>query len=332
MLLGILRILDWAIRMKIGVVIPSYKVSRHILDVIAGVSPEVSKIYIVDDACPEGSGKLVEALCRDKRVEIITHSINQGVGGAVLTGYAKGLSDGMDIMVKIDGDGQMDPTLLPSIIAPIVSGRADYSKGNRFDTLESLEQMPKIRIFGNAVLSLMSKISTGYWNITDPTNGYTAIHRTILSQLPMAKVHKRFFFESDMLYRLAVMRAVVWDVPIEANYGDEISNLKIGKVLWEFPRRHFANHLKRIFYAYYLRELNIASFELPLGLLMIGFGAVTGLLRLSQSVLGAQAASAGTVMLSAVPIILGFQLLLAFLSYDIGSTPKIPRTSQRIPN
>lgn len=311
--------------MNIGVVIPSYKVTKHILDVISGIGPEVSKIYVVDDACPEASGKLVSTKCKDKRVQVLSHEVNQGVGGAVLTGYAKGLEDGMDIMVKIDGDGQMDPSLLPSIIAPIVSGRADYAKGNRFDTLESLEQMPKIRIFGNAVLSLMSKISTGYWNITDPTNGYTAIHRSILGQLPMEKVHKRFFFESDMLYRLAVMRAVVWDVPIAASYGDETSNLKIGKVLWEFPRRHFANHLKRIFYAYYLRELNIASFELPLGIAMMLFGSVTGIARISQSLLGAGAASAGTVMISAVPIILGFQLLLAFLSYDIASTPKRSR-------
>jgi hypothetical protein len=141
----------------------------------------------------------------------------------------------------------------------------------------------------------------------------------------MEKVNKRFFFESDMLYRLAVMRAVVWDVPLAASYGDETSNLKIGKVLWEFPRRHFANHLKRIFYAYYLRELNIASFELPLGLAMMIFGTVTGLVRYSESLAGAGAASAGTVMLSAVPLILGFQLFLAFLSYDIASTPKRAR-------
>ena len=310
---------------KIAVVIPSYKVTRHILGVIAAVGPEVAKIYVIDDACPDGSGKLVAAECADPRVEVLTHAINQGVGGAVLTGYARALADGMDIVVKIDGDGQMDPALLPTIIAPIVSGRADYAKGNRFDTLESLEQMPKIRIFGNAVLSLMSKLSTGYWNITDPTDGYTAIHRVILGQLPLAKVSKRFFFESDMLYRMAVMRAVVWDVPIAAQYGDETSNLKIGKVLWEFPRRHFSNYCKRIFYAYYLRELNIASFELPLGLGLMLFGAITGITRYFQSVAGAGAASVGTVMLSAVTLILGFQLLLAFLSYDIAATPKRAR-------
>ena len=311
--------------MQIGVVIPSYKVTRHILDVIKSIGPEVTKIYVVDDACPDGSGDLVLKQNRDKRVVVLKHEKNQGVGGAVLTGYAKALEDGIDVVVKIDGDGQMNPALLPQIVAPILSGKADYAKGNRFDTLESLEQMPKIRIFGNAVLSLMSKMSSGYWNITDPTNGYTAIHRGIMSQLPLAKVNKRFFFESDMLYRLAVMRAVVWDVPIAATYGDEKSNLKISKVIWEFPRRHFANYLKRIFYQYYLRELNIASFELPLGMLMVLFGAITGFVRLAQSATGAGAASAGTVMLSAVPLILGFQLILAFLSYDISSTPKRAR-------
>lgn len=311
--------------MKIAVVIPCYKVEKHILNVIQRIGPEVFKIIVVDDACPNGSGRLVSDKCLDSRVEVLTHEKNLGVGGAVKTGYARALEHDSDVVVKIDGDGQMNPEHIHSLIRPISLGLADYVKGNRFDTLESLEQMPRVRIFGNAALSFLSKISTGYWNINDPTNGLTAIHRVALSKLPLNKIQNRFFFESDVLFRLAVLRAVVFDFPMASKYGEEVSNLKIHKILVEFPKRHAVNFLKRIFYAYYLREWNIASLELPLGLILTIFGITTGFSRLWQSMYGAEAASAGSVMLSAMPIILGLQLVLAFVSYDIGAVPTRPR-------
>ena len=307
---------------KITVVIPAYRVASHILDVISGIGPEVSKIYVVDDACPNGSGALVSAKCSDKRVEVLTHSENQGVGGAVVTGYRAALEGGADIVVKVDGDGQMDPAMISDLIQPIVDGNADYTKGNRFDSLVGLREMPGVRVLGNGVLSLMSKISSGYWNVTDPTNGFTAIHRDVLKAMPLDMLSKRFFFESDVLYRLSVMRAVVWDISMEASYGNEKSNLSVLKALFEFPGRHFVRFHKRLFYNYYLREMSAASLELPLGAALGWFGLIFGINRFAESIATGVPATAGTVMLSAVPVILGFQLVLAFLSYDIASVPK----------
>ena len=312
----------------IAVVIPSYKVTNHIVQTISEIGSEVSHIFVVDDACPEGSGKLVEREVTDKRVKVIFHTENQGVGGAMITGYKAALESDAHIIVQLAGDGQMDPALIKDIIAPIASGRADYTKGDRLDSLTGLAQMPTIRLFGNAGLSLLTKISTGYWNITDPTNGYTAIHRDALASLPLDMLSKRFFFESDMLFRLSIYRAVVWDVPMLARYGTEKSNLSIVKTLWEFPWKHFKNFHKRLFYNYYLRDISAASIELPLGLVLWWFGLLSGLDALGDSMRSGIPASTGTVMISVVPLILGFQLLLAFVSHDVSSVPTRPKQRQ----
>jgi glycosyltransferase involved in cell wall biosynthesis len=312
----------------VAVVIPSYKVTAHIVETIGEIGQEVSHIFIVDDACPDGSGKLVEQEVKDKRVKVIFHTENQGVGGAMITGYRAALETDAQIVVKLDGDGQMDPALIKDLIAPIVTGRADYTKGDRFDSLTGLSQMPGIRLFGNAGLTLLTKISTGYWNITDPTNGYTAIHRDALKALPLGMLSKRFFFESDMLFRLSIYRAVVWDVPMQARYGNEKSNLSIAKTLWEFPWKHFKNFHKRLFLNYYLRDVSAASIELPLGFVLWWFGVIAGFDALISSLSNGVAASTGTVMISVVPLILGFQLLLAFVSHDVSSVPTRPKHRQ----
>lgn len=307
---------------KIAVVIPAYKVSNHILEVVAEIGKNIDLIYVVDDACPERSGKLVSTKVKDKRVRVLTHKVNQGVGGAVLTGYKAALEDGAEVIVKVDGDGQMDPALIDDLVQPILSGKADYTKGNRFDSITGLRQMPGIRIFGNGALSLMTKISTGYWNITDPTNGFTAIHRDVLKNITFGMLSKRFFFESDLLFRLSLAKAVVWDVPMESRYGTEKSNLKISRALFEFTFKHGINFHKRLFYNYYLRDMSAASIELPVGILLSWFGLIFGIVKYAESLQTGQAATAGTVMLSAVPLILGIQLVLAFISHDIASVPK----------
>jgi glycosyltransferase involved in cell wall biosynthesis len=310
---------------QIGVVIPCYKVKDQILDVLNGIGKEVSRIYVVDDACPEQTGNFVKSKTKDKRVEVLFHEHNQGVGGAVITGYKAALADGVQVIVKIDGDGQMNPQLIPTIARPVVEGSSDYSKGNRFDSLENLISMPKVRIFGNAVLSLWSKVSSGYWTVTDPTNGFTAIHRKALEAINLEKVRKSYFFESDMLFRLSIANCVVTDVPMVAVYGEEKSNLKISKVLFEFPWRHTVNYFKRIFYRYYLREWSAGSFELPLGVFLVVFGGWFGLSSYLAARAAGAATTAGQVTASAVAIILGVQLLLSFLAYDVQSEPRIPR-------
>ena len=308
---------------KIAVVIPAYKVSSTILSVLGSIPDYISDIIVVDDSCPEDSGKIVEESISDPRIRVLFNESNLGVGGAVVRGYSAALAEtNCDVVVKLDGDGQMNPMEIERLITPILKLEADYSKGNRFDSLEDLEKMPRLRIFGNAALSLMSKFSTGYWDINDPTNGFTAISRAALQKIALAKVRKSFFFESDMLFRLSLIRAVVLDLPMQAIYGSEKSNLKIWKAFLEFPGRHAANTLKRIFYNYYLREWNVASLELPAGIIAIVFGATYGATTWAR--LGALGipATAGQTLIAAVPIILGFQLLLSFLNYDVSSVPR----------
>lgn len=307
---------------RIGAVIPSYKVSAHILDVIDAIGCEVDRIYVVDDCCPENSGDLVKRRCGDPRVIVIRHEENQGVGGAVLSGYRAAISDGIDIIVKIDGDGQMDPALISQFVAPIIDGTADYTKGNRFFDLEQISSMPTARLVGNAGLSFLTKISSGYWDLFDPTNGYTAIHRDVASHLPLDKISKRYFFETDVLFRLGTLRAVVVDVPMHAKYANEVSNLKITRVFSEFLFKNLQNFGKRIFYNYYLRDMSLASFELPIGLLFLTFGLAYGVTKWTLSAHQGIASSSGTVMLAAMPVILGVQLILAFIGFDISSTPK----------
>jgi hypothetical protein len=184
--------------------------------------------------------------------------------------------------------------------------------------------MPKARLVGNAVLSFMTKISSGYWDVFDPTNGYTAIHSDVLRRLPFDKISQRYFFETDMLFRLNTLRAVVVDVPMDARYEDEESSLKISGIIGEFFVKHLRNFCKRIFYNYYLRDMSLASIELPLGVMMFLFGCGFGMWHWLKSIQEGIMTSAGTVMLAALPILMGGQLILAFIGYDIASTPRRP--------
>jgi glycosyltransferase involved in cell wall biosynthesis len=308
---------------------PAFKSNDHILEVLSRMPDTVSKVIVVDDACPNGTGKLVQTELKDKRVEVVFNEKNLGVGGAVIVGLRKALETEAEIILKIDSDGQMNPEDIPRLIQPIVNAEADYSKGNRFNSLDDLQEMPKSRVFGNAVLSLMSKLSTGYWSITDPTNGFFAISRGALDKINLGKLRQRWFFESDILFRLSIIRAVVADVPIRAKYANEKSNLKIRKVIFEFINRHNINVLKRLFYVYYLREWSVASFELPAGLILTLGGVIAGVNFWNQASVLGQAATVGQVMLAVLPIILGFQLLLSVLSLDVANEPKRPLYVQK---
>lgn len=308
----------------IAVVIPSFRVTRHILQVLAHIGPEVDRIYVVDDKCPDGSGKLVVSECIDPRVRVIFHEENQGVGGAVMTGYQAAIDEGITVIVKVDGDGQMDPKLISKFAAPILQGEADYTKGNRFFDLEQIRSMPPIRLFGNAVLSFMTKLSSGYWDLFDPTNGFTALHADVARHLPFNRISRRYFFETDMLFRLNTLHAVVADVPMDARYGDEVSNLKVSKIVTEFLAKHIRNFGKRIFYNYYLRNMSLASIELPLGLGLFLAGSIYGGVNWIESAHSGIATPAGTVMLAALPVLMGMQLILAFLANDIASVPTRP--------
>lgn len=316
--------------MRVAVVIPCYKVTNFIVDVIDRIGPEVEIIYAVDDCCPDKSGDYVEQHVTDSRVQVLRNPVNKGVGGAVITGYKQALKDGLDIAVKVDGDGQMDPALIPLFIDPLVAGEADYAKGNRFFSASAVRSMPKIRLWGNATLSFMTKFSSGYWSIFDPTNGYTAIHKRALGSLNLRTLSERYFFETDMLIRLGDLRAVVVDVPMRAVYGEEISGLSLTANLLEFLRKHIKATIRRFVYLYLMRDFNIASLNLIFGALLIIFGGIFGISEWIHSVRSGVPASAGTVMLSVLPIMSGLQMVLFFLGYDIAAEPKKPIQKQAV--
>lgn len=318
--------------MKVAVVIPCYRVRAKILGVIATIGPEVEHIIVVDDACPEESGRHVSEECRDPRIQVLFHEKNQGVGGAMITGYRKALEIGADVAVKVDGDGQMDGALIPDLIAPIVSGRADFVKGNRFYHLEDLASMPWVRLVGNSALSLISKASTGYWNIMDPTNGFIALSRDALSRLRLEKLSRDYFFETDLLFRLYTIGAVVHELPQKASYADEKSSMNLLRVLGTFPQRHLRCLLKRIFYSYFLREFNLGTIYLVAGLLCSAFGISFGLWIWIRGILIHTPNLPGTVMLAALMTIIGFQLLLSFLQFDVARVPQNALSGNKMRN
>ena len=308
----------------IGVVVPCYKSKDLILDVLAEVPDQVEKIYVVDDYCPEFTGKWVEQNTTDKRVNVIYHETNKGVGGAVITGFRAALEDGVEIVVKVDSDGQMDLALLPKFVQSIQMGKADYVKGNRFFNFEDSRQMPKDRLLGNIGLSFFTKLSSGYWSIMDPTNGYIAIHIKVIQQLPLDKINEGFFFESDMLFRLNTIRAVVKDIPMQARYGKEKSNVPVVWSFFEFFYLNCNRFVKRILYNYLLRDFNPASLLFIFGIIFFIFGITFGAYAWIKSIIDGVIATSGTVMLSALPVILGFQMLLSAFQYDVANEPTSP--------
>ena len=309
---------------RIAVVVPCYRERARILDVLERIGPEVAWIFVVDDACPEHTGELVQADCHDPRVRVLRNASNQGVGGATLEGYAAALAAGAEVIVKLDGDGQMDPGLIPRLVRPILEGQADYTKGNRFFELEGVRTMPGLRLFGNTILSFVTKLSSGYWDLFDPTNGFTAIQARVAERVPLERVSRGFFFESDLLFRLNTLQAVVRDVPMRASYGSEASKLAVHRVAGLFLVSHARNTLKRIVYNYFLRNFTIASIEIVLGLVLLAFGVTIGVVEWLRSAATGIPATSGTVMLAALPVLVGIQLLIAFIGHDMHGIPREP--------
>ena len=317
---------------RVAVVIPCYKVERQIERVVRGIPDWVGHVIAVVDASPDGTRAALDALksAGESRLTILEHESNQGVGGAMQTGLREALKQGVDVVVKIDGDDQMNPADLPHLVAPLLDGRADVTKGNRYGSRSSVQQMPLVRIAGNAGLTFLVKAASGYWNIFDPANGYVALRREVLERLKIERLPKRYFFESGLIIELGILRAVVRDVPIEAKYGDEESNLSVGRTLIGFPPRLFKGLLRRVFWRHFVHDFSAVSvfllFGMPLFLGGLFYGAWVWLTLNRQSLASDVDvfATAGQVMLAAMPMILGFQMLLQAVVLDIGSVPREP--------
>jgi glycosyltransferase involved in cell wall biosynthesis len=320
-------------RPRIAVVIPCYRAASTIGAVVAGIGPEAARIFVVDDDCPEGTGARAFETISDPRLTVLSNPRNLGVGGAVKRGYRAALADGADIVVKIDADGQMDPRFIGRLVAPVAAGEADYAKGNRFARRFLMPSasgerrggaMPMTRRVGNNLASFLHKGVTGQWGIVDPANGFTAIHRRALEAIDLDAAADCYFFETDMLFQLGLADAVVKDVPLPALYAGEVSSLRVRNVVRSFPLLALRRFAKRIAVRYFLNDFNVASLELVIGIPLLLLGAALGLYHWVEAVATGVPASAGTVMFAALPIILGFQLLLSAISYDVAARPAEP--------
>lgn len=310
---------------RIAAVIPAYRVESQIESVLCEMPPYFKHVIVVDDASPDRTSDLVTGLAkRDRRIVLIRHKQNQGVGGAMISGFHKALELNAQIVVKIDGDGQMDTSHIPDLLMPLILGKADYAKGNRFRDFAALRQMPIIRRVGNMALGFLSKAATGYWNLFDPTNGFLAIRAETLSQLPLDQIDRGYFFETSMLANLYLLGAVVQDVPMPARYKGEASSLVIYRVLFEFPIKLFGTFLRRILLKNFIYDFSMSSIYILTGLPLLLFGLIFGSYKwIRYAQLGIPAPT-GTVILPTLSVLLGIQFLLSAIEIDLRSVPKEP--------
>jgi glycosyltransferase involved in cell wall biosynthesis len=313
---------------RIAVVIPSFRAAATIGAVLRAIGPEVSRIYVVDDGCPESTGERALAEVSDARVVLLRNPRNLGVGGAMKRGYARALADGAEIIVKLDADGQMDPRHIRRLIAPIVQGAADYSKGNRFAPPEqmpsgsppsALRAMPPARRAGNMVLSVLHKAATGYWRIGDPANGYTAIHARALERIGIEALADCFFFETDMLFRLNLADAVVADVALPACYPGSGSSLRLRRVAPRFAWMTSSRFFRRLRAKYFTGAWNLGSLKLLAAAAMIAAAAGLAGWGWMEPLSGSAAAGA-----AAACLMLGLGLLAAAGLYDARRAARQP--------
>jgi len=307
--------------LTVAVAIPAFRAEATIGAVIGTLPALVDRIVVVDDASPDGTSKVIEALA-DPRLTVLRHGRNLGVGGAMKTALRHCLELDVDVVVKVDADGQMDPEQLPQLLNALVDTGCDYAKGNRFLDEHALTAMPRLRLFGNVALSFLTKMASGYWHVFDPQNGYVACRASILRRLDLEAIADDYFFENDMLVHLNILEGRVVDVPMPARYGGERSSMRIAVVLRRFPLRLMSRLRKRIWQRYVIRDFSPVALFLLLGAPMMLAGIVFGAWAWYESSKTGIVASTGRVMLSVLPIVIGFQLLLQAVLLDIHSSPR----------
>lgn len=307
---------------RIAAVVPAYNEEKLIGRVIETMPDYVDLIVIVDDCSPDGTSAVVQA-SNDPRVQLIRHEVNTGVGGAIITGHRAAAAAGADVNVVMAGDAQMDPAYLPALLERVTSQGYGFAKANRFFAPESFRGMPKYRVFGNIVLSFMTKLASGYWHLFDPQNGYTAIRTEVLERIDLDRVARRYSFENDLLIHLNILQVPAVDVPIPAIYADEVSSIKLSKVVPELLALLTRGFWRRIWYRYVLWSFSPIALLLVLGLLLFGFGVAVAIWVCFQ-IAGSVVATAATVMLAALPLMIGSQLLISALQLDIQASPSTP--------
>jgi glycosyltransferase involved in cell wall biosynthesis len=307
---------------RIAAVVPAYKEEKMIATVIQTMPDFVDHIVVVDDCSPDDTSAAAR-LVGDDRLVLIRHEVNQGVGGAIITGHRAAMELGSDVNVVMAGDAQMDPKHLPALLDRVTHDGYGFAKANRFFSPESFEGMPTHRVFGNIVLSFMTKLASGYWNLFDPQNGYTAVRTSVLKRLPLDRVSRRYSFENDLLIHLNILQVGAVDVPIPAVYADEVSSIRLTKVVPELLNLLTKGFWRRIWYRYVLWSFSPIALLLFLGLALFGFGLCVAI-WVSFQIVGSVIATAGTVMLAALPLMIGSQMLISALQLDIQASPSQP--------
>jgi glycosyltransferase involved in cell wall biosynthesis len=308
----------------VAAVLPAYRTASSIRDVIEHIPASVRHVIVVDDASPDGVGTAVSAI-GDPRVLLVSHKTNRGVGGAMKTGFDRALELGADIVVKLDSDGQMDPALIPAFVAPLVEGRAEFAKGNRFADLDGISAMPPLRRAGNLLLSFLVKAASGYWSLFDPCNGYLAISSGLLEDIRRDRLADRYFFEISLLCESYRAGGVVVDVNMDPRYRDEVTSLSPMRSLFEFSGRLIARTARRIGFAYFLRDFTVVSVFISAGVPLMIFGVLWSSYHWYRSWVTNVVASTGTVMIGTLAIILAFQLLLQAIVLDVQNEPRRPQ-------
>jgi glycosyltransferase involved in cell wall biosynthesis len=302
----------------VAVVVPAYNEEALVAATVAGIPSFVDRIVVVDDASTDATAERVRGL-GDSRVELVTHERNLGVGAAIVTGYKRALAQRMDVTAVMAGDNQMDPEELEGLVVPVARGDVDYAKANRLFTGRAWDLIPRHRYYGNAVLSLLTKIASGYWHVADSQAGYTAISLRYLELLDLDRVYTRYGFPNDLLVHLNVWNARVRDVPSRPIYGiGERSGIKIRKVVPRISWLLMKGFFWRMREKYVIRDFHPLVFFYALGLLMTTIGLALGILETVLRILGNEIPVA-TIVLVALLLISGTQFTLFAMWFDMES-------------
>lgn len=311
--------------MQVGCVIPCYRGGSRTVQLINDIinTKSIDAIVLVDDQCPLNTGALVERTYKDHDVglSIIFNKLNMGVGGATKRGIQLLLEKNIDIAVKLDADGQIRPELISDLIKSILEGKVEAVKGNRFSSLDNIISMPKVRIVGNLGLSFLNKMSTGYWELFDPTNGFIAFKLSALKRIRLDKTDDRYFFESDLLFQCGLAQITFTQLPMNSLYGDEVSSLRPMREIGRFAGKHFINFVKRIVYQYFVLDFNAGSLEILGGIMGLIVTTIFSIKIFMAGLFNDQYATAGESSLFAVLSIFTMQMFIAFLYFDATQQP-----------
>jgi glycosyltransferase involved in cell wall biosynthesis len=301
---------------RVAVVVPAFDEERLVTETLAGIPGFVDRIYVVDDASQDGTAERAAGL-GDPRVEVVRHERNSGVGSAIVSGYRRALEEEIDVACVMAADNQMDPAELEGLVGPVARGEVEYAKANRLVSGEAWTVIPRTRYLGNAVLSLLTKIASGYWHVADSQAGYTAISRDALRRLDLERLYPRYGFPNDMLVHLNVQNARVRDVPSRPIYDvGERSGIKLRSVIPRISWLLFKAFWWRLGHKYVIRDFHPLVFFYAFGLAMTFVGLVLGILEVALRIAGNEITPA-TIVLVAVLLIAGLQLTLFAMWFDM---------------